>query len=200
MWAADLGLIPAFAVDLSPGRVIPVTQKLALEWLPCQAPGITGSGLGLVGPVSVYCDWTSWKVICNFCLGVAARTQADPCLRYTSMLLGCKANKQPAPPPPPPSIRLARPRDGYPHPWPLWWRKNFIPQRPTGPQVTQQVNWDSQPSQRQQFLSTPGPVFNSEPLTVVGWRESWRTQLVQVWLECQHCVSPWAYTCYTSLL
>ena len=23
----------------------------------CQAPGIIGSALGLVGPVSVYCDW-----------------------------------------------------------------------------------------------------------------------------------------------
>ena len=40
-----------------PGRVIPVTLKLALQWLPCQAPGIIGSALGLVGPVSVYCDW-----------------------------------------------------------------------------------------------------------------------------------------------
>ena len=36
--------------------VIPVTSKLALQWLPCRAPGITGSVLGLVGPVSVYCD------------------------------------------------------------------------------------------------------------------------------------------------
>ena len=25
--------------------------------IPCQAPGVTGSVLGLVGPVSVYCDW-----------------------------------------------------------------------------------------------------------------------------------------------
>ena len=39
------------------GRVIPVTQKLALQWLPCQAPGIIWSALGLVGPMSVYCDW-----------------------------------------------------------------------------------------------------------------------------------------------
>ena len=39
------------------GRVIPVTQKLALQWLPCQAPGVIESALGLVGPVSVYCDW-----------------------------------------------------------------------------------------------------------------------------------------------
>ena len=37
-------------------RVIPVTLKLALQWLPCQAPGVLGSALGLVGPVSAYCD------------------------------------------------------------------------------------------------------------------------------------------------
>ena len=44
------------------GRVIPVTSKLALQWLPCQASGVIGSVLGLVGPVSVYCDWVRWKV------------------------------------------------------------------------------------------------------------------------------------------
>ena len=44
------------------GRVIPVTKKLPLKCLPCQAPGIIGSVLGLVGPVSVYCDWVRWKV------------------------------------------------------------------------------------------------------------------------------------------
>ena len=26
-----------------------------------QASGVIGSGLGLVGPVSVYCDWVRWK-------------------------------------------------------------------------------------------------------------------------------------------
>ena len=35
------------------GRVIPVTSKLVLQWLPCQAPGVIGSVLGLVGLVSV---------------------------------------------------------------------------------------------------------------------------------------------------
>ena len=40
-----------------PGQVILLTSKLALKWLPCQAPGIIGSALGLVGRVSVYCDW-----------------------------------------------------------------------------------------------------------------------------------------------
>ena len=44
------------------GRVIPVTSKLALEWLPSQATGVLGSVLGLVGPVFVYCDWLRWKV------------------------------------------------------------------------------------------------------------------------------------------
>ena len=31
-------------------------------WLPCQAPGVIGPALGLVGPVSVYCDWVRYKV------------------------------------------------------------------------------------------------------------------------------------------
>ena len=37
--------------------VIQVTQKCALQWPPCQAPGIIGSALGLISPVSVYFDW-----------------------------------------------------------------------------------------------------------------------------------------------
>ena len=36
--SADLGLIPTLAVDLSPGRVIPVTNELVIPWLPYQ-PG-----------------------------------------------------------------------------------------------------------------------------------------------------------------
>ena len=39
-----------------------MTYKLELQWLPCQAPGVMGSVLGLVGPESVYCDWVRWKV------------------------------------------------------------------------------------------------------------------------------------------
>ena len=37
-------------------------SKVVLQWLPCQAPVVTGSALRLVGPVSVYCDWVRWKV------------------------------------------------------------------------------------------------------------------------------------------
>ena len=39
-----------------PGRVIPATETLALQWVPCQGPGVMGSALGLVGTVSVCCD------------------------------------------------------------------------------------------------------------------------------------------------
>ena len=55
--AEDPGFESRLSRDFFRGRVIPVTSKLALQWLPCQAPGDTGSALGLVGPVSVYCDW-----------------------------------------------------------------------------------------------------------------------------------------------
>ena len=51
------GSNPALRRDFFRGRVIPVTSKLALQWLPCQVPGVIGSVLGLVGPMSVYCDW-----------------------------------------------------------------------------------------------------------------------------------------------
>ena len=57
----DLGLNPAFPVRLLPGRVIPVTFTLVLQWQPCQALGVSGSALALVSPVSVYGDWVSSK-------------------------------------------------------------------------------------------------------------------------------------------
>ena len=55
--AEDPGFESRSRRDFFGGRVMPVTRKLAIQWLPCQAPGVTGSALGLVGPVSVYCDW-----------------------------------------------------------------------------------------------------------------------------------------------
>ena len=73
-----------------------MTETLALEWLPFQAPGVIGSALGLVDPVSVYCDWVRFKVlICSFYLSVVARkiVCADPSLKYTGTLSN--------PPPPP---------------------------------------------------------------------------------------------------
>ena len=44
------------------GRVIPVSSKLAFQWLPFQAPDVIGLALGLVGLVSVYCDWEGFSL------------------------------------------------------------------------------------------------------------------------------------------
>ena len=59
--AEDPGFESRLRRDFFRGRVIPVTSKLALQWLPFQAPGVIGSALGLIGPVLVYCDWVRWK-------------------------------------------------------------------------------------------------------------------------------------------
>ena len=60
--------------DFFRGRVIPVTSKLTLRWLPCQAPGVIGSVLELVGlSVSLLCLDEVESFICNFHLSVAAR-------------------------------------------------------------------------------------------------------------------------------
>ena len=53
----DPGFESRLCRDFFLGRVIPVTSKMALQWLPCQAPGVIGSALGLADPVSVYYDW-----------------------------------------------------------------------------------------------------------------------------------------------
>ena len=66
-------------------------KKLALQWLSCQAPGVIGSALGLVGPVSVYWAWVIWKVWSAASISVWQHVKivcADPSLRYTRMLLG----------------------------------------------------------------------------------------------------------------
>ena len=54
---ADPGFKSPSALGDFSGRVTTVAQKLALQWPPCQASRVTGSALGLVDPVSVYCDW-----------------------------------------------------------------------------------------------------------------------------------------------
>ena len=50
-----------------PSHPIPIEsyqwlKNMALQWLSWNAPGVIGSVLGLVGPVSVYCDLVRWKV------------------------------------------------------------------------------------------------------------------------------------------
>ena len=45
----DLGSIPAFTIWIFLGQAMSVIEKLVLQWQPCQAPGVIGSVLGLVG-------------------------------------------------------------------------------------------------------------------------------------------------------
>ena len=47
--AADLGSIPAFAVDLFPVRVIPVTSELVFQWILCHVPKRVSTGTGWPG-------------------------------------------------------------------------------------------------------------------------------------------------------
>ena len=49
--------------------------QIDIQWLPCKAPGVKGSGLGLVGQVSVHSDWIEIEsLMCSFYPSVAART------------------------------------------------------------------------------------------------------------------------------
>ena len=42
--------------------VIPVTEKVVLQGLACQAPGVIGTLLGPVGQVSAFCDCVRYEV------------------------------------------------------------------------------------------------------------------------------------------
>ena len=90
--AEDPGFESRLRRDFSGVESYQWLKKMALQFLPCQAPGVVGSVLGLVGPVSVYCDWVRWKVWSATPISVWQHVKlswADPSLRYTRMLLGC---------------------------------------------------------------------------------------------------------------
>ena len=72
-----------------------MTSKLALQWLPCQAPGVIGSALGLVRPVSVYCDWVRWKVWSATCISVWQHVKLSSQIRPWDTLACCWDVKQP---------------------------------------------------------------------------------------------------------
>ena len=54
--AEDPGFDSRLRRDFSGSSHTSDFKKMVLQWLPCQPPGVLGSALGLVGPVSVYCD------------------------------------------------------------------------------------------------------------------------------------------------
>ena len=81
--------------DFFGSRVIPVTSKSALQWLPCQAPGVLGSVLGLVGAASVCCDWVRWKVWSATSISVWQHVQLSEQIRPWETLACCWDVKQP---------------------------------------------------------------------------------------------------------
>ena len=69
--------------------------KLALQWLPCQTPGVRGSVLGLVCPVSIYCDWVRWKVWFATSISVCQRVNLSEQIRPRDTHACCWDVKQP---------------------------------------------------------------------------------------------------------
>ena len=59
--AEDPGFESRFRRDFS-GSSHTSDSEIGTPAATFQAPGVIGSALGLVGPVSVYCDWVRWKV------------------------------------------------------------------------------------------------------------------------------------------
>ena len=55
--AEDPGLESRLRRDFSGSSHTSDLKIGTLVAIPCQAPGVIGSALGLVGLVSVYCDW-----------------------------------------------------------------------------------------------------------------------------------------------
>ena len=49
-------------VKASASKAAWICQRLIIKCPPCQEPGVIGTGLRLVGPVSVYCDWVRKEV------------------------------------------------------------------------------------------------------------------------------------------
>ena len=60
-WRSSASMIPALEIDPrfplgTLSRSCHASDfKLALQWIPCLSPAVTGSALGLAGPVAVYC-------------------------------------------------------------------------------------------------------------------------------------------------
>ena len=58
-------------------------------------PGVIGSALGLVGPVSVYCDWVRWKVWSAASISVWQHVKLSVQIRPWDTLACCWDDKEP---------------------------------------------------------------------------------------------------------
>ena len=78
-----------------PGFESRLCQDFSDQWLPCQVPGGIGSVLGLVGPVSVYCDCVRWKVWSATSISVYQHVKLSEQIRPWDTLSCCWDGKQP---------------------------------------------------------------------------------------------------------
>ena len=109
-------------------------QKLALQWLPCHAPGVIGSVLGLVVPVSVYCDWVRKKVWSATSISVWQDVKSSEQIRPWDTLACCWDIKQPTNNGDHEARSSAR--------WPqIWLRQDLNPRSPTLQATTEQPRW-----------------------------------------------------------
>ena len=72
-----------------------ISLSRVLQWLPCQTPGVIVSVLGLVGPVSVYCDWVRWRVGSATSIAVWQLVKLSEQIRTRDTLACCWDVKQP---------------------------------------------------------------------------------------------------------
>ena len=76
-------------------RVIPVTSKISTSVATPQGTWRYRVRLGLVGPVSVYCDWVKWKVSSATCISVWQHVQLSEQISPWDTLACCWDVKQP---------------------------------------------------------------------------------------------------------
>ena len=62
---------------------------------PARRLALIGSVLGLVGPVSVYCDWVRWKVWSSTSISVWQHAKLSEQIRHWDTLACCWDGKQP---------------------------------------------------------------------------------------------------------
>ena len=93
--AEDSGFESRLCRDFFSGSSHTSDFKIGTPVLPFQAPGIIESALGLVGPVSVYCDWVRWKVGSATSISVWQHIKLSEQIRPWATLACCWNVKQP---------------------------------------------------------------------------------------------------------
>ena len=79
----------------TPVATLPGAWCCRLQWLPCQAPGVIGSELGLTAPVLVDSDWVEYQVWSATSIWVWQHVQLSEQIRLWDRLGSCRDVSQP---------------------------------------------------------------------------------------------------------